>query len=171
MCQKNNKIKVFLGCLLIGISLMAGCVKRSANYPNTMPNDFNFIMKIENSTYVIDTYRSTLTKTIDWETDTAISYQLTQKEKEKIFNTLKSIDIYKYPEDYAPTSTKTASPSYSYYLKFTINKKEYEISWKENTESEVEDARNFRRLFQEFKKFIEEDERVETLPKSKRAFI
>jgi hypothetical protein len=171
MCQKNNKIKVFLGCLLIGISLTAGCMKRSTKYPDTIPDDFNFIMKIEDCAYIIDTYRNTLIKTIDWETDTAISFQLTQEEKEKIFNTLKSIDIYKYPENYAPTSTKTVSPSYSYYLKFTINKDDYEISWQENTESEIEDARNFRNLFQEFKKFIEKDERVKTLPKSKRAFI
>ena len=171
MLTNRNNIKILIGILAIGLIGVLGCERRSSNYPDSMPNDFNFISNIEDNSYILNTYTNKLTKTIDWEQDTTIAYQLPFKEKQKIYALLKQIDIYKYPENYAPVSTINVSPTFSYHFEFTLNEVDYKINWKENTESEIRDARRLRKLFFEIRNMIEKDEEVRNLPESKRVFL
>ncbi|NPD45463.1 hypothetical protein [Lentimicrobium sp. S6] len=164
-----RKKKLF-GLLAIGLIVMFGCEQRSSDYSDSMPDDFNFIANIADNSYIFDTYRGKLTKTIDWKRDTTISYQLPIGEKQKIYKLLKNIDIYKYPLNYAPTSTVKISPTFSYCFKFTINGIDHKINWKENTESEIKEARELRKLFLEIQNILEKDELIIELPLSKRAF-
>ncbi len=144
---------------------------RNSDYPDAMPKDFNFVMKIHNSSYIIDTYKNTLTKAIDWDKDTTISFHFSDKEKLKQYKNLTELDIYKYPPNYAPTTTIQKSPSLDYFLSFTMNGIEWTINWTENTESEIKDAKKLRNLFLELLEYIEKDERVKKLPQSERAFL
>jgi hypothetical protein len=171
MFEKRNDTTRFVRLLIIGLVIIFGCDRRLTNYPITMPNDFNFFSNIADSSYVLDTYKNKLTKTIDWELDTTIAFVLPLSEKQKIYKIFKKIDIYKYPENYAPTSTVSVSPSFYYQLEFTLNGVDYKINWKENTESDTKEAKELRKLFQEIQKAIEKDERVKKLPETKRTFL
>jgi hypothetical protein len=166
----NDRMKT-IGLLVIVLVIVFGCDRRSTNYPETMPNDFNFISNIADSSYVLDTYKAKLTKKIDWELDTAISYRLSLAEKQKIYTILKEIDIYRYPPNYAPTTRVRLRPSFSYQFEFTLNGGDYKINWKENTESETKDAKELRNLFREIQSDIEKDSQVKKLPESKRGFL
>ncbi|NOU48505.1 MAG: hypothetical protein HOO86_15805 [Bacteroidales bacterium] len=160
-----------IGLLLIGLVIIFGCIRRSTNYPETMPNDFNFISNIANSSYILDTYNNKLTKTIDWKLDTTIAFELSLSEKQKIYKILKEIDIYKYPGNYTPVSKVKVFPTLSYQFEFTLNRVDYKINWNENTESDTKDAKELRNLFLEIQNKIEKSDRVKELPESKRAFL
>lgn len=166
----NDRMKT-IRLIVIVLVIVFGCDLRSTKYPATMPKDFNFISNIADSSYVLDTYKDKLTKTIDWELDTTIAFVLPLYEKQKIYNILKVIDIYKYSENYAPTSTVQVSPTFSYQFEFTLNGIDYKINWKENTESETKDAKELRNLFREIQNDIEKDGQVKKLPESKRGFL
>ncbi|HZL08599.1 MAG TPA: hypothetical protein VFC65_01265 [Prolixibacteraceae bacterium] len=168
---RRNDIPKSIGVLIIGLTILLGCVQKSTSYPDTMPNDFNFVLDVGHSSYVLDTYNNKLTKAIDWELDTTISYQLPLNERQRIYKILKNIDIYKYPENYAPTSTVTILPTAPYVFEFTLNGVDSKINWEENTESETKDAKELRKLFFEVVSTFEKDGRVKSLPESKRAFL
>jgi hypothetical protein len=171
MFERSNDITRIFTLLIIGCVIIFGCVRRLSHYPDTMPNDFNFISNIADGEYILDTYKSKLTKTIDWDTDTTISYKIPFAEKQKIYKILKKIDIFQYPENYAPTSKKDVFPSFTYRFEFTMNDIDYKINWQENTESEIKDARELRKLFIEIQKYLENDYIIKELPESKRAFF
>ena len=171
MFKRKNDTMNLIGLLVIGLVIVFGCDRRSTKYPETMSNDFNFISNIADSSYVLDTYKDKLTKKIDWNLDTTISYQLSVAQKQNIYKILKKIDIYKYPENYNPTSTVSVSPSFSYQFEFTLNGVDYKINWKENTESETKVAKELRNLFREIQNIIEKDSQIKKLPGDKRAFF
>jgi hypothetical protein len=52
-----------------------------------------------------------------------------------------------------------------------MNGIDYKINWQENTESEIKDARELRKLFIEIQKYLENDDIIKELPESKRAFF
>jgi len=172
-----KKSRYVVGLVVIVISVTIGCVinldyrHTSYDYPDSMPVDFNFISNIESNSYILDTYKNKLTKAIDSKVDTIISYQLSLDEKQKIYEVLKDIDIYKYPENYAPTSTITVSPSFAFQFEFTLNGSNHKIIWTENTESETKDARDLRKLFNAIQRILLTDDRIKKLPESKRVFL
>jgi hypothetical protein len=168
--KKNDIIKTIAIILAVTQMLillfLLGFERRSSfDYPNNMPPDFNFIAG--NDFYKIDTYNNTLTKLIEMGKDTIINYKFPPMEKEKIFKKLKQIDIYKYPENYAPTSTVQILPANEYYISLTINGENLKIDWIENTYSETKDAQNLSGLFDAIFKIINEDKKVRNLPESK----
>ena len=169
----NKKVVVLLIVLISLILIVFFGYKKTTgvNYKKEMTTDFNFLAKVYHDTYTIDTYSNTLTKLIDWESDTIITFHVSNEFREKIYHILRDIDIYKYPKNYAPTSTIRVSPSSSYYLKFTIDSDTTVINWTENTESEKKDAKKLRYLFSTIYDYLEQDERIKALPDSKRAFL
>ena len=171
MVETRNDILRLFGLLVVGLVFLLSCVRKSTSYSDTMPNDFNFISNIADSSYILDTYKDKLTKVIDWNLDTTISYQLPVKEKQKIYKLLTKIDIYKYPENYAPTSTIKVSPTFSYRFEFTMHGVDHKINWQENTESENKDSKELRKLFFEIQNILENDDLVKELPVSKRTFL
>jgi len=168
----NKKVIVLL-IVIFSLTLIVffGYKRTSRSYDKEMPSDFNFFAKVEYDTYLLDTYNNTLTKKFDWEHDTIISFEIGQEFKEKIYNTLCDIDIYKYPENYAPTSTITVDPSTSYFLKFTFNSDTTEINWTEHTYSEKKEAKKLREIFETIYEYLEQDDRVKSLPEDRRAFL
>jgi hypothetical protein len=169
---KIMKANLIFNCLLIvGLALMLDCVQQNSKYPSNMPEDFNFIAEIKSNTFVVDTYKNTLTKSIDWDKDTVISFEFPQYEKVKVFNILKEINILNYPKNFSPKSTIRIFPGFLYRFKFTMKSIEYEVDWKVNTESEVPDAKELKKLFEDIMLYIEKDQRVKNLPESKRVFM
>lgn len=170
--KKNDIIKSIAIILAVAQMLILlflfGYEKRSYfDYPDNMPEDFNFIAKLGSGHYKIDTYNNTLTKSIEMGKDTTINYVFPQKGKEKIFKNLKQIDIYKYPGNYSPTSTVQTLPASEYYFSSNINGETINIDWVENTCSETKEARNLMGIFNEIFKIINEDKKVKELPESK----
>ncbi len=151
---------VFLGLM--------GFEQRRTTYPANMPKDFNFIASLWTDSYRINTYIDSLRKAITWENDTMIALHLTQEEKELIYKTITKIDIYKYPENYAPTSTISETPSFTFFIKMTMNNIDHSINWTENTESETSDAKRLRELFKLITEQIEKHKETKELPKSER---
>lgn len=142
--------------------------KRSSfNYPEKMPNNFNFKFEYGwgNTKFLkIDTYNNTLTSLINLEKDTTIEYHFSKIEKEKIYNTINEIDIYIYPENYAPTSVQQILPAYTYYFETSINSDTIRINWEENTSSRTKESQNLMKIFNEIFTITGEDERVKNLP-------
>jgi len=168
----NKKVLALLIVIFsLIIIVLLGYKRVSTSYEKEMPSNFNFLAKVEFETYILDTYNSSLTKTIDWENDTVIFFETSQEFKEIIYDILRDIDIYKYPKNYAPTSTIRVSPSSSYYLKFTLDSDTSIINWEENTESKIKEAKKLRMLFETIIEYLKQDNRVKSLPESKRAFL
>jgi hypothetical protein len=166
------KISILLNILLIlGIVVFLNIERKSPVTLGNMPDDFDFVVKINSNSYQINTYESILTKNLDWDKDTTISFHVTMDMKNEIFDYLKKIDIYKYPENYAPTSTLIALPSLTYYFEFTAEDQKTIINWEENTASETRDARRLRKLFHKIHDYIYQDERVKNLPETERLFL
>jgi len=166
------KISALLNILLIlGIVVVLNIERKSPVTLGDMPDDFDFIVKINSKSYQINTYENTLTKAIDWDMDTTISFHMSLEMKNEIYEYLKRIDIYKYPENFAPTSTIIELPSWTYFLEFTIEGLTKTVNWEENTASESIDARRLRQLFHKINKYIYQDERVKDLPETKRLFL
>ena len=156
--------------LLLWILLQYVINNLTTNSLGEYSKDFNFIIKLANSAYTINTYNNTLIKQLDWHKDTVIKYEVTNKLKMEIFDKLKKIDIYKYPDHYAPTSLIRESPSMSYFLQYTVNGNTRIVDWKENTESETKEAQHLRELFDKLLNEIERDNRVKSFPDSKVAY-
>ncbi len=155
----------------IGLLMLWGCQYRRGIYESSMPEDFNFVAKIEDESFILNTYEDKLTKTIDWDVDTTITYYLSEKDKKSIYQIMKNIDIHRYPSNYAPISVVSISPSFSYYIKFTLNEVDYTINWVEHTESTCKDAKELRSLFLNIQDCFIKDKRVNELPESERYFF
>lgn len=166
------RISVILNVILIiWIIIQYETKNLSTNSLGQYSNDFDFIIKRDNNTYTINTYKSTLTKQLDWHKDTVIKYEVTRKLKEEVFNKLKKIDIFKYPEHYAPTSLVREFPSMRYFIQYTVNGNTRIVDWKENTESETKEAQHLRELFDNLLNELESDNRIKNLPDSKVAYL
>ena len=48
---------------------------------------------------------------------------------------------------------------------------DHKINWQENTESEIKDSKELRKLFFEIQNILENDDLVKKLPESKRTFL
>jgi len=175
--KKNRKdwIKIIAICIVIIQTIiifgLLGFEQTTTSCPETMPKDFNFIASIESDSYIIDTYKGTCTKTIDWEKDTTITLCLTREEKELIYKTISMINIYSYPENYAPISTISVSPTFAFSIKMTMEGIERSINWTENTESETKDAKRLRRLFEKIAEQLENHKEIKELPEDERVFF
>lgn len=156
-----------IGLLSFTLIVFFGIEKRSSfNFEKEMPIDFNFLAKVDFDSYTLDTYNNSLIKEIDWKKDTLINFPVDKDFKEKIYSILRNIDINKYPDNYAPASKISISPSSTFYFKFTTDSITRELNWETNTESETNDAKKLRSLFKTILDFLEQDKTVKTLPES-----
>ncbi len=162
---------VFAALQLLFILILFNWERRSSfDYPDQMPEDFNFKMEIgvgNMRIYKIDTFRNTFTSSLDHENDTTIEFQFLLIEKKKIYKIIKDIDVFIYPENYSPTTTIQILPSYSYYFESTLNGYTIKINWEENTYSDTKESKNLMKLFDVIFKNAMEDEKVKRLPESK----
>ena len=69
----------------------------SYEYPEKMPEDFNFIVKLNSNEYCINTYNNTFSKSINWDKDTIINYKISNLEKNRVYQLIKEYNIIKYP--------------------------------------------------------------------------
>ncbi len=170
----KNKILISIG-ILFAISLVIFLnnkkVMTSYQYPEKMPTDFNFIAKINDNEYSINTYNNTFTKTINWEKDTIIAFKISNNEKLRIYNLIKEYDIIKYPNYFTPPTNIIIRPTFDYYFKCTFDSIDVEINWKFNTESEEKDATILRNFLLQIFDNIMLDKRIKNLPKTERISI
>jgi hypothetical protein len=140
----------------------------STSYPDQIPNDFDFEIQLDSKLYVVNSYQNTLSKGLNWDYDTIISFQVTKEWKEEIYNKLVKMDISKYPENYAPTTTKRVYPSFEYSIVYTLNGATNTINWIENTDSNEKEAKALRSFFESVYKDLIAHKDVQDLPESER---
>ena len=133
-----------------------------------MPSDFNFEIQLDSKLYVINGYNNTLSKGFDWDRDTTISFDIGEVLKEKVYSALVKLDINKYPENYAPTTTTRIYPSFEYSVVYTISGITKSVSWTENTESNEKEAKALRKFFNSISEELIGNEKVQNLPKTNR---
>lgn len=139
---------------------------RCKSYPEFNKDKFNFQMKYDDIFYNLDTYNDIFSYGLAWDRDTVISYRVSDKLKREVYSILVDIDIYRYPENYAPTTTFRKLPADYYYLKYSFDSISYTINWRENTESTNRDAVKLRKLFRFIISEIENDSIINSLPPS-----
>jgi hypothetical protein len=168
------KKKKYISILLIVIAIIVirlfyyEKIYYEFEYPEKMPDNFNFIVEINHNDYILNTHKNEFTKGITWKKDTVLNYELSKVEKNRIYNLMKDINIIEYPNYYAPKTYLSITPSPVYYFKCEFDNIEIEINWKYNTESEQEKAVKLRDfIYSIFEKILEEKE-IKNLPKSTR---
>ena len=137
-----------------------------SKYPEFSKDKFNFQMKYNDIYYNLNTYNDTFTYGLSWDRDTIISYKVSDKFKREVYSKLVDIDIFRYPKNYAPTTTFRRLPADYYYLKYSFDTINYTINWRENTESKNRDAVKLRNLFRFIISNIENDTIINRLPQS-----
>ena len=151
------------------MAIIASNIKTvSSEYPREMVKDFNFEIQLKSNLFVVNSYKNTLTKGIKWDSDTTITFTVTDEWKKKIYTALASLDIYKYPENYAPTTTITVLPSFDYSITFTLNEKTTTVNWAVNTESNEREAIALRKFFDSIYNDLMEYTEIQSLPNSER---
>lgn len=106
---------------LIGVLSIAGCKTQD---PTAVPEDFSFALTW--NTYGISSYDSQtgkLVKTTDATNpdDYVTYYQLTDEDKEYIYDLLVSLDVTSYPDVYNPQPDVMSEPSMTLILTVRIN--------------------------------------------------
>jgi len=169
--MKKRNILITIGILLFVFLIIIFSYKKvmfTYEYPEEMPSDFDFVAKVESSEYVIDTYNNTFSKSLNWDKDTIIHYNISDNEKKRIYNLVKENDIIKYPNYFAPPTHYKIMPSFDYYFKCTFNSINVEINWEYNTESEDKEAKQLRGFIHSIFDNILIEEQIENLPNSER---
>ena len=168
-----TKKKVFVsGGILLVISIIVILntkrVMTSYEYPEKMPKDFNFIVKLNSNEYCINTYNNTFSKSLNWNKDTIISYKIGDLEKSRVYQLIKEYNIIKYPNYFTPPTHLIVNPSFDYYFKSTFNSINVEINWEFNTESKEKDANLLKSFLYGIFDNILKDENIKNLPETKR---
>ncbi|MCE7995747.1 MAG: hypothetical protein HEP71_27455 [Roseivirga sp.] len=160
-------------CLYISfIVAICSCDSHSGfDYPKDLPEDFEFkaIWHFEGS--VIDSSEGTFRQAISYDSDTTISFTLTKTQKAKIYQIVKDIDVFGYPEDFEPPTTMEVLPSSGFYLEVQIRGVRKRINWKENVYSSTKRAKRLRHFFDHLDELLDASAEIQALPKDDRAFF
>jgi hypothetical protein len=108
----KKKIFIAVGILLvvsIVVILNTKRVMTSYEYPEKMPKDFNFIVKLNSNEYCINTYDNTFSKSINWDKDTIKNYKISDSEKRRVYQLIKEYNIIKYPNYFTPPTHQCKS--------------------------------------------------------------
>jgi hypothetical protein len=89
-------LKKRICCILLFLSVLTFIVYLNlewtcGQYEDEMPTDFNFQVNIATDSYILDTYKNTLTKATDWEEDTTITFTVSKEFKESVYDLFKRI--------------------------------------------------------------------------------
>ena len=167
----KKKVFISVGILLVISIILILNTKRvmtSYEYPEKMPKDFNFIVKLNSNEYCINTYNNTFSKSLNWNKDTIISYKIGDLEKSRVYQLIKEYNIIKYPNYFTPPTHLIVNPSFDYYFKSTFNSINVEINWEFNTESKEKDAKLLKGFLYGIFDNILKDEDIKNLPETKR---
>ena len=167
----KKKVFISVGILLVISIILILNTKRvmtSYEYPEKMPEDFNFIVKLNSNEYCINTYDNTFSKSINWDKDTIINYKISNLEKNRVYQLIKEYNIIKYPNYFTPSTHVIVNPSFDYYFKSTFDSINVEIDWEFNTESKEKEAKLLKDfLYRIFDNILKEED-IKNLPETKR---
>ena len=142
------------------------------NYPKEVPDNFNFLAIYGfGEGNKLNTFNKTYTKTIDWDKDTTIYFELSSEQKRNIYDKIRSLDVQKYPKQFTPISKETIRPSPTFYIKVRLGSVEKEIYWNDNTNSKEKEAQLLRDFFRYLERIVDENPIVKQLPKDDRSFM
>lgn len=171
--ENLKKSAFFKICLVICFTLtLHHCSDHSGfDYPEKLPEHFDFKAVWHFEGKVIDSSQGLFRQALSFDTDTTVSFELTQSQKEKTYQVLKRIDIFGYSESFAPPSLMSVFPSSGFYLEVEINGVRRKINWEENVYSSTEKAIRLRGFFELLDELLVAHPEIQELPEDDRLFL
>lgn len=162
---------IFVGCGSDNNEIPAGPGDRLAGYTacgsdnNEIPDDFDFIIKygIEAKNQ-LNTFEGTFTKDLIAAGTITTKLKLTDMDMQTVYQEMQKIDIFSYPENFAPSSNMFVTPHETYYIKVKSNGRVKEILWKDENLSEDSRAVQLRDTINIIKELIENKPEYRKLP-------
>ncbi|TVX91522.1 hypothetical protein [Cohnella terricola] len=142
---------------LFSIIFIIGCSK------DDYPKDFDFTFKYGVMTKnVLNTFNGEYTKDLAMDGLISINYQLSVNDKKRIFEFMKDIDLFNYPDE---VEGLNQLPSSGYEFEIQYNGKKKNIIWNGEFNDELKDQ-EFKELTRLIIGIIESSEDYRSLPES-----
>jgi hypothetical protein len=148
---------IIYSCLLAISFNISSCTSKEK-----YPSDFNFIAiwGIAKE-YSLNTFTNAFS--LNWSIDTSVVFNLSDLQKQKIYNYIIEKQIYKYPRLYTPESNRSISPYSCYYIKIEYNRQQIEIIWEANCWADDRKSKKLRGLFTLIEEITLKDKAITTL--------
>lgn len=145
--------------------VMKDYINNKASARDPLPSDFKLIFKygVEGRN-ILDTFNGKFTKDMVVDPPIIIDLSLTKEEKQIIYNKMKEIDIFSYPQTFDPVSNMQVTPYQSYYFKVIANNITKEIEWDDKHASGDDRAIKLRELIDIIKVMIYDKDEYKKLP-------
>jgi predicted DNA binding CopG/RHH family protein len=129
--------------------------------------DFAFVFKYEicGDYDSLNTYNHTFSKKYG-DLDTTITMRLSDNQMDSIYRKIRTMHFLNYPKDYCPVDIILISPSFSFYLKVQANNYDNEISIGASIESEDQNTKSLKDLFELIRSMIYKNEAFRNISKS-----
>ncbi len=156
--------------------LISHCQNISFNR-NDSTFTFHFILKYGIGANVLNTFDQTFTKDLICDSAVSTSLRLTSEELDTIKLEMERVQIFDYPENFAPPLSdhpskdeRIVSPSMEYYFKIQLGNNIKEITWHDTNASETNMAKRLRALVSKIRKIIESKKEYKMLPEPRGAY-
>jgi hypothetical protein len=162
--------KTTVTCLVLFVFMFTAC-SVITSLPEKKPSDFGFVFNYGvGAKNQLDTFNGTYTKDMVTEPAIITSLKLSDQEMNEIYSEMKSIEIQRYPNTFAPKSNGRVTPFETYSIEIIVDGGEKSIYWEDKNGSKSKDAVQLRNLFNKIRKIISEKDKYKKLPKAKAGY-
>lgn len=167
-------MKIILSFLLAICFLCIGCSNISPKQSN-----FDLIFKYgygPEPKNELNTFNGMFTKDMTLEPSITVNLVLSQQEMDKIYQDMKEIDFFDYPDVFAATVTPGSTvmgvtPYLRFYFKVNYNSQIKELYWEDEIQNDDLQASKLRWLSLSIKNLIESKEEYKKLPSPKSRYM
>ena len=160
--------RIFPLSFVLFIFMLTACsINKPKNnpLPEKMPSDFSFVLNYGvNAKNQLDTKKETYTLDTAIKPTVITNFKLSDDEINDIYTSMRSIDIFNYPDNFYPDNNLMQTPFYTYSIKIIANGKVKNIYWKDENVSESKDAVQLRDLFKKIHRIVAEKEEYKKMP-------
>lgn len=157
---------LFLTLFVTVISLV-GCSSQE-----DMPKTFGFIFRYGvDAKNVLNTFEHKYIKDMVVDPQITIDLQLTNKQMVSIYQKLREIDFFNYPEDYNPEGSGGITPFSTFEFEVKAGKLSKKIHWDDVHLSKTRDAKKMRELIGLIIKMIEDSPEYKKLPEPRGGYL
>jgi hypothetical protein len=169
--KKSILISAFFIIVLL-ISIITGC-----NTSTSEDRDFNLIFRYGvHAGNELNTFKDEFTKDMILDPSIKIKMTLTEEELESIYNKMKEIDFFSYPDVFTipippDGNISVVTPYLTYYFKVEFEGGSKELYWEDEIRNKNEDADRLRELTRFIEKIVESKEEYKKLPEPTSAYL
>lgn len=140
-------------------------IRDSVPLKEGLPNDFGMVFQYGgDAKNKLDTFNGKYTKDLILDPNITVDFKLTKRQLQIIYNKMKEIGFFDYPDNYIPNSNSYVTPFQTYYFKVMANNSMKELRWEDKHFSEDVKAKNLRELIQLITIMIQDSPEYKTLP-------